>query len=312
MPRTPTITVPDLSGKRAIVTGGSDGIGLGLAGRLAAAGAEVIIPVRNAEKGAAAVATVSAATPSARISTRELDLSSLASVALLAETLLEEDRPIDILINNAGVMTPPTRQVTGDGLELQFETNYLGHFALTARLLPLLRAGHARVTTQLSVSAGQNAINWTDLQWEKSYSGTKSYSSSKIALGLFALELNRRSAAGDWGITSTISHPGIAATNLLASHPEMGRTGDTTAVRVIRRLANRGLLVQTAEGGLLPALYAATSPDARGGLFYGPSGFAHLSGAPAEQRLYRQLTSEADATRIWEVSERLAGVRFPA
>ncbi|MDQ1550890.1 MAG: hypothetical protein QOD50_312, partial [Actinomycetota bacterium] len=140
MPRTlKDISVPDLAGKLAIVTGASDGIGFGLARRLAAAGAEVVTPVRNAVKGAAAAARIRDAVPGAIVSIRELDLSSLESVAKLGETLNAENRPIDILINNAGVMNPPTRQVTPDGMELQFGANYLGHFALVAHVLPLLR-----------------------------------------------------------------------------------------------------------------------------------------------------------------------------
>jgi NAD(P)-dependent dehydrogenase (short-subunit alcohol dehydrogenase family) len=312
MPRTKkNIAVPDLTGKLAVVTGASDGLGFGLASRLAAAGAEVLMPVRNAAKGDAAVARIRTAVPGALVSTRELDLSSLESVAKLGETLNAEGRPIEILINNAGVMNPPTRQLTADGLELQFGTNHLGHFALAARILPLLRAGKARVTTQASVGSRDGVLNWDDLQSEQKYVAMKAYNQSKLAIMLFALELQRRSAAGGWGITSNVSHPGITPSNLLAAHPEMGRTGDTTAVRMIRMLARGGVLAHSVDEGLLPALYAATNPEARGGLFYGPSGFGHLAGAPAEQALYKPATSLADAKRIWELSEELAGVTFP-
>jgi NAD(P)-dependent dehydrogenase (short-subunit alcohol dehydrogenase family) len=306
MARTPDITVPDLTGKIALVTGGSDGIGLRIARRLAVAGAEVILPVRNASKGEAALAEISASAPGATASTRILDLSSLDSVAALGETLVGEDRPIDILINNAGVMTPPTRQVTTDGFELQFETNFLGHAALASHLLPLLRRGNARVTTQVSLSANQNAVNWDDLQWEKSYKTMASYSSSKIALGLWALELNRRSLAENWGITSNLSHPGITPTNLLAAQPGMGRPRDTSGVKMIRAFSRRGILFGTPESAALAAVYAATSPQAKGGHFYGPSGFAHLSGLPAEQKMYSRLTSEQEAQRIWELADRLS------
>jgi NAD(P)-dependent dehydrogenase (short-subunit alcohol dehydrogenase family) len=310
--RKEALRVPDLTGTFAIVTGASDGIGLGLATRLAAAGAEVVLPVRNPQKGAAALDHICSANPEASVSTRELDLASLQSIAAFSDRLIAEDRPINLLINNAGVMTPPTRQVTRDGLELQFATNYLGHFALVARLLPLLRAGKARVTSQTSFGAARAAFNWDDLQWEKKYVPMRAYNQSKLALMIFALELSRRSRAGDWGITSTVAHPGIVATNLLAAHPEMGRESDTLLVKVIRRLARRGILFQSVEEGLLPALYAATSPQAKGGLFYGQSGFAHLAGAPREQKIYRPATSEADASRIWGIAEQLAGVRFPA
>jgi NAD(P)-dependent dehydrogenase (short-subunit alcohol dehydrogenase family) len=301
----PTITVPDLSGKLAVVTGASDGVGLGLATRLAGAGAEVVMPVRNPGKGEAAITKIRERHPYAAVSLRELDLSSLDSIAALGATLRAENRPIHILVNNAGVMTPPRRQTTSDGFELQFGSNHLGHFALVHHLLPLLRAGHARVTSQISVAANENAINWDDLNGERSYHGRRAYSQSKIALGLFGLELDRRSRAGGWGITSNLAHPGIAPTNLLAARPEVGRARDTVGVRVIRALSARGLLVGNLETAPLPALLAATSPDARGGRLYGPGGLGHLSGAPAEQALYSSLRGEEDATRVWQVSEEL-------
>ncbi|MFC5290300.1 SDR family oxidoreductase [Actinokineospora guangxiensis] len=299
------ITVPSLAGKRAVVTGASDGVGLGIAARLAAAGAEVVMPVRNQRKGEAAIATIRTAVPDAEVSLRALDLSSLRSVAALGETLGEEGEPVHILVNNAGVMTPPSRQSTEDGFELQFGTNHLGHVALVNHLMPLLRAGSARVTSQISISADRNAINWDDLNWERSYSGGKAYSQSKIALGLWGLELNRRSEAEGWGITSNLSHPGVAPTSLLAARPEVGRTSDTLGVRLIRALSRRGILVGTVETAQLPALYAATSPEARPGRLYGPSGPAHLGGAPAEQAIYSRLRGAEDARRVWQVSQDL-------
>lgn len=286
MPRTlPDITVPDLTGKLALVTGASDGLGLALAERLARAGADILLTVRNQAKGAAAADRIRAAAPATTITVRKLDLSSLASVAAMADELIADGRPIDILINNAGIMTPPSRRQSEDGFELQLATNHLGHFALTAQILPLLRAGQARVTTQASVAANQHGVRWEDLQWERSYNKNKAYSSSKIAVALFGMQLDRLSGTRGWGITSNVAHPGISATNLLASHPEMGRTSDTLSVRIIRRLATTRIpLAQTAAEGILPALYAATSPDADGGRFYGPSGPMRLTGAPAEQK----------------------------
>jgi NAD(P)-dependent dehydrogenase (short-subunit alcohol dehydrogenase family) len=313
MPRMPIdITVADLSGKLALVTGASDGIGFNIAARLGRAGAEVLMPVRNKAKGEAAVQRIRMRTPEAKLSVATLDLSSLDSVADFADLLLQEGRPISILINNAGVMNPPTRQVTADGFELQFATNHLGHFALNAQLLPLLREGQARVTTQTALSANLNGINWDDPQWEKSYNAFKAYSQSKIAIGLFGMELHRRSVAGGWDIQSNLSHPGISPTNLLAAQPQMGRPKDTVAVRSIRGMSRWGILFGTAESAALPAVYAATSPDARGGLFYGPKGFNHLGGAPAEEPLYSRLASAEDGRRIWEMSEQLLGVTFPA
>ncbi|MFD7923025.1 SDR family oxidoreductase [Streptomyces sp. NPDC059740] len=312
MPRTPLdMHVPDLTGKRALVTGASDGIGLGLATRLAAAGAEVLLPVRNPRKGEAAIAAIRRTAPRANVSLRDLDLSSLASVAALGEKLREEGRPIHLLINNAGVMTPPDRQRTTDGFELQLGVNHLGHFALTARLLPLLRAGHARVTSQISVAANRGAVNWDDLNWERSYDGMKAYSQSKIMFGLFGLALDRHSKANGWGITSNLSHPGVAPTNLLAARPELGRGRDTSGRRIIRALSARGILLGTVQTAQLPALYAATSPDAGPGSFYGPGGLGHLGGAPAQQKLYSRLHGVEEAQRVWRTSEELTEVSFP-
>ncbi|GAA1005894.1 short chain dehydrogenase [Acrocarpospora pleiomorpha] len=309
--RTIDITVPNLSGKRAIVTGASDGMGLVMATRLAAAGAEVIMPVRNLGKGESAIAEIRARVPNAKVSLRNLDLSSLESVAALGETLRAEGQPIHVLINNAGVMTPPNRQRTADGFELQFGTNHLGHFALVGCLLPLLSAGHARVTSQISIAARQGTVNWDDLNWERGYHGRRAYSQSKIAFGLFGLELDRRSRTNGWGITSNLSHPGVAPTSLLAARPELGRSTDTPQVRLIRALSARGILLGTVETAALPALLAATAPDARGSALYGPTGPGNLGGPPAEHRTYSPLRSTEDASRIWQISEQLTKTAIP-
>ncbi|OMC38329.1 short chain dehydrogenase [Mycobacterium sp. GA-1841] len=310
MPHDDDITIEDLAGKRAVVTGASDGIGLGIATRLAGAGAEVVMPVRNPSKGAAAVAKIRTQHPRAKLSLEELDLSSLRSVAALGEKLCADGAPIHLLINNAGVMTPPDRQTTADGFELQFGTNHLGHFALTAHLLPLLTAGRARVTSQTSVAARSGAINWADLDRERSYDGMAAYRQSKIAVGLFGLELNRRSAAAGWGITSNISHPGVAPTSLLAARPEVGRAEDTVGVRLIRWLSARGLIVGTVASAKLPALMAAVSAEATGGAFYGPQWPGHVGGPPGVQKLWKPLRDNANANRLWKVSEELTGATF--
>lgn len=310
MTRDIDITVPDLTGVRAVVTGGSDGIGRRIATRLARAGAAVVLPVRTVAKGEAAAEGIRRVAPGARIAVEELDLSSLASVTALGERLRRDGAPVHLLINNAGVMTPPDRRTTADGFELQLGTNHLGHVALVAELMPLLRAGRARVTSQISIAADQKSIHWDDLQWERSYDGMHAYSQSKIAFGLFGLELDRRSAREGWGITSNLSHPGVAPTSLLAARPELGRSDDTMSVRLIRWASQRGLIVGTPETAALPALLAAASPDSRGGRFYGPRGFRHLGGAPAEQPLYSRLRDVDEAARVWEMSERLTGHDF--
>ncbi len=308
--KTYDLAVPDLTGRRAVITGASDGIGLGIATRFAAAGADVVMPVRNRSKGEAAAATIREQHPDATITLLDLDLSSLASVAALGEMLQREGTPIHHLVNNAGVMTPPDRQVTQDGFELQLGTNHLGHFALTAHLLPLLRAGHGRVTSQTSIAARSGTIDWDDLGSEESYHAGRAYKQSKIAVGLFGLELSRRSQDAGWGITSNISHPGVAPTSLLAARPELGRTTDSTEVRVIRWLSAHGLVAGTVATAVLPAVMASTSPSAEDGGFYGPQWPGNAGGPPGEQKLWKPLRSGDDAQRLWSVSEELTGVSF--
>lgn len=305
------LTMADLTGRRALVTGASDGIGLQIATRLAAAGAQVLMPVRNRSKGESAAEGIRASVPGATLSLHTLDLSSLQTVADLAAELVADGRPIHLMVNNAGVMTPPDRQTTADGFELQFGSNHLGHVALIAGLMPLLRAGRARITSQVSVAANQGRINWDDLNWERSYDGMGAYSQSKIAFGLFGLELDRRSRAGNWGLSSNLSHPGVAPTNLLAARSELGRGEDARGRRLIGALSRRGILFGTPESAALPALLAATGPDSQGGRMYGPRGLGHLGGAPAEQKIYSRLRPTEDAARIWMESERLIGLTFP-
>lgn len=307
MARNTDITVPNLNGKLAVVTGASDGIGFVIASRLVQAGAEVVMPVRTPAKGEKAADRIRSQIAGATVSTRALDLSSLDSVAALTDELNREGRPIDILINNAGVMAPPQQQATKDGFELQFGTNHLGHFALTLGLLPLLQAGGARVTHQTSVAARNGAINWADLNWETGYEVMKAYSQSKLAQALFARELDARSKAAGWGITSNMSHPGISPTNLLAAQPELGRTNETGGRRLIRVLSRLGI-AGTVESAALPALVAATDPKALGDQFYGPK--RTLGGPPARIELWSPMQIMDDARRLWEASERLVGVRF--
>ncbi|MBW6439106.1 SDR family oxidoreductase [Actinoplanes hulinensis] len=304
------LPLPDLTGRFAVVTGASGGLGLGLAGRLAAAGAEVLLAVRDVGKGRAAADRIRLEVPGARVSPRTMDLASLASVAALAEGLNADGRPINILINNAGVMAPATRHSTADGFELQFGTNYLGHFAFTARLLPLLRAGQARVTTITSSAARQARLNWADLQGERKYQPVRSYGQSKLANLLFALELDRRAAAAGWGIVSNAAHPGTTLTGLYAAGPNLGRGRPAPHEAIMTRLARWGVFVHGVDQGALPALYAATSPQAQGGRLYGPDGIGQFTGGPAELAIYRSARDRAEAARLWEHSRDLAGVAF--
>ncbi|WP_416392926.1 MULTISPECIES: SDR family oxidoreductase [unclassified Curtobacterium] len=306
MARNERLTLPDLGGRRVLVTGASDGIGLEIAARFAGAGAEVVVPVRNREKGSAAVDRITARHPGATVVLEDLDLSSLESVATIGERLRSDGTPIDVVVGNAGVMNPPERQTTRDGFELQFGTNHLGHVALVGGLLPLLRAANGRVVMQSSVAAQRASIRWDDLQSERDYDVARAYGQSKLACALFALELGRRSRAGGWGITSAVSHPGVAPTSLLAARPEIGRSGDTVAVRLIRWLSARGLLVGTPASAAEPALLAATDADLDGG-FVGPTGLGQLGGPAGRRTPWAPLLRDDDAARLWDVSEMLVG-----
>jgi NAD(P)-dependent dehydrogenase (short-subunit alcohol dehydrogenase family) len=305
--------VPNLSGKLAVVTGANSGLGFGLAGRLSAAGADVIMAIRNQAKGEAAIEQIRRKVPDAKLTIKRLDLASLASVAALGEELNAEGRPIDILINNAGIMQPPERNTTADGFELQFGSNHLGHFALTGHLLPLLRAAEAaRVTSLSSLAARMGGINFDDPQWEKRYSPTGAYNQSKSATLMFALELDRRSRRAGWGIVSNAAHPGLTTTNLQTSGPSHGRQQPTAMERVYvlsRRVVP--FIWQDVDTGILPALYAATSPGAEGGGYYGPAGFAELKGRVARATIPSRARNEADLGRLWEISEQLTGVVYP-
>ena len=306
------IQVPDLHGKLAVVTGANSGLGFGLTGRLARAGAEVILAVRNEEKGAAAINRIRVQTPEANLSIRHLDLASLSSVAGLGEELVREGRPIDILINNAGIMMPPVRDETEDGFELQFGTNHLGHFALTAHLLPLLRAaGTSRVVSLSSLAARAGRLDFEDLQSLR-YRTTRAYALSKLATLMFARELNRRSIVGGWGVRSVAAHPGATITNLQITGPTHNGASARVFLALNEASHSVGWIWQQIDQGILPALYAATSPAAAGGGYYGPSGFGELTGGPAPAKLPPRSLEEMDARRLWSISEELTNVNFAA
>ncbi|MCY7403962.1 MAG: SDR family oxidoreductase [Cryobacterium sp.] len=308
----PDIHVPDLHGKLAVVTGANSGLGFGLTGRLARAGAEVILAVRNEQKGAEAVARILEQIPEASLSIRHLDLASLSSVAGFGEELAREGRPIDILLNNAGIMMPPVRDETEDGFELQFGTNHLGHFALTAHLLTLLRAaGTSRVVSLSSLIARTARLDFDDLHSLR-YRAHRAYGISKLATLMFARELNRRSVTGGWGVRSVAAHPGATVTNLQITGPT--HNGASARVFLAANEASHriGWIWQQIDQGILPALYAATSPAAGGGGYYGPGGFGEFTGAPAPATLPPRSLDEADARRLWSISEELTGVTYPA
>jgi len=310
-----SVTVPDLSGKLAVITGSNSGLGLGLATRLCAAGADVVMAIRNRTKGEAAVDEIRAQVPDAKLTIKALDLSSLASVKALGDELNAEGRPIDILLNNAGIMQPPERETTAEGFELQFGCNHLGHFALTGHVLPLLRAANGARVTSLSSSAQRlGGINFDDLQWEKRYSATGAYAQSKSANLMFVLELDRRSRQGQWNIMSNAAHPGLCKTNLQLSGPSQGKDSPTLLERFYR--ASRSatpFMWQSIDEGILPALYGASAPEAEGGAFYGPRGILELAGGGVtDAKILARSRNEADRAKLWDISEQLTGVTYPA
>lgn len=306
-----TLAVPDLSGKHVVVTGANSGLGFGLAKRLAAAGADVVMAVRSSAKGEAAATQIRQSNPAAKLRVKVIDLASLASVETFADGLTSEGRPVDVLINNAGVMTPPARQETNDGFELQFGANHLGHFALTGRLLPLLRGG--RVVTVSSIAATQRNIRFDDVNATRGYKPMHSYGVAKLAQLMFAFELDRRSHAGGWGVTSNGAHPGLSKTNLLSGASyglEKPTLGSRLTQATWRLLPFMWLDV---DEGIKPTLYAAVSSDAAGATYYGPRGLYETAGGGVTFAKLPQLTLDVDECgRLWQLSETLAGVTYPA
>jgi NAD(P)-dependent dehydrogenase (short-subunit alcohol dehydrogenase family) len=292
-----TAGLPDLSGHTVIVTGASSGIGLETARALSAHGARVILAVRDAAKGDKAAATLPG--PGTH-EVRVLDLARLESVRAFASEWQEQGEPIDLLINNAGVMIPPLGR-TADRYELQFGTNHLGHFALTNLLLPHVTG---RVVAVSSNAHRAGRMDFDDLNWErKKYRAWRAYGQSKLANLLFTAELQRRLTEAGSKVLSMAAHPGYAATNL-QSHSQ-----SRLMEFAMGTLGNR-LLAQSAAGGALPTLYAATA-DLPGNSYVGPSGFAAMRGAPATCARSAAASDAAAARRLWQVSEELTGVTFP-
>src|SRR6185437_15304940 len=264
-----------------------------------------VLAGRNRVKGAKSVAAILAEVPAAKISFEELDLANLGSIAAFADRMKSSHRALEILVNNAGVMSPPERKISADGFELQFGTNYLGHFVLTAHLLPLLRAAQKpRVTTVSSGMHRIGQINFDDLQFEKRYRPAAAYVQSKLANLMFAFELQRRSDAKGWGLLSTAAHPGFALTDLIPNGP--GTKGLNYQFSRVLAL----FLSQSPAEGALPTLFAATAAEARPGGYYGPNGTFELIGTPGVARSSRRAQDKVVAQRLWDVSEQLTGATF--
>jgi NAD(P)-dependent dehydrogenase (short-subunit alcohol dehydrogenase family) len=288
--------IPELTGKVAIVTGANTGIGYEMARALARKRAKVILACRNKEKGEAAVRTIRQEYPKAKTELLQVDLSELVSVRRFADEFTNRYDRLDILINNAGIMATPFAR-TGDGFELQFATNHLGHFALTGLLLAyIIRIPQARVVTVSSWGHNFGVVNFDNLSAEKGYDPGRAYAQSKLANLLFTHELQRRFEGTGVDALAAAAHPGWTATGLPVHRP------------VVRML--NPLIGQKPEMGALPALYAATAPDVQGGGYYGPRSWGGLRGYPTTARPSDRSHDVAVAARLWAVSEELTGVRY--
>lgn len=299
-----TSNIPSQNGRLAVVTG-TGGLGYWTALALAQTGAQVILAGRNESKGVEAVTNILSAVPTARITFEKLDLASLASVAAFAERIAAQHSSLDLLINNAGVMTPPQRQVTADGFELQFGTNYLGHYALTARLLPLLLRGKQPRIVNVSSGAHRlgGTIHFDDLQWERTYKPWSAYAQSKLANLLFALELQRQSDAQGWNLMVNAAHPGYARTELIPNGPGLHGFSGWFDLHVLQPIMSH-----SAADGALPTLFAATSPDALKAGYYGPKNFFEMKGPPVPAVIGKRAKDTVIAQRLWEISGQLTSL----
>jgi NAD(P)-dependent dehydrogenase (short-subunit alcohol dehydrogenase family) len=306
--------IPSQTGRRALVTGANSGIGYHAALELARKGAYVLMACRNRARGDVALQQLRAELPDASAEVVLLDLASLESVRAFAAAELALGKPLDLLINNAGVMAPKTRQQTTDGFEIQFGTNVLGHFVLTATLLPALvraaaaRSQRPRVVTLASIAHKQGQLNFDDLQSTGNYKPMAAYRQSKLANLMLAFELDRRlraAAPPTSSVMSVAAHPGVANTNLF-------QTGEFSAAeRLVRHgfgVAIGALLNNEAEGAL-PTLFAATSPEVVDGGYYGPQGFQEMRGGDAgPAKVASQALDRRTAARLWSECERLTGI----
>ena len=299
-----TQDMPSQKGRIVLVTGGTSGMGYEDALALTRAGAEVIIAARNAERGREAIAKIKQAVPEAHVQFEALDLASLQSVRDLAGRLQGRLQKLDVLINNAAIMSPPVRGVSADGYEMQLATNYLGHFALTGLLMPLLRkSDDGRVVSLSSIAAGRATLNFDDLQAERDYDPFATYSQSKLAVLKWSLQLQQRSDAAGWGIRSIAAHPGVAVTELIARGPGLDS-------KFGKQWAQDRDVYHSAAQGALPTLYAATALEAVGGAYYGPTGDNEKRGPLGFAKMPAAAADRSNADALWQLSERLTGVTY--
>lgn len=289
-------------GRRAIVTG-TGGLGLETAKALARLGATVTVAGRDPAKGAAALCEVEASAPGSRVDFEQVDLADLKSIRELVRRQLGKGDPLDLLVNNAGIMSPPKRRLTVDGFEAQFGTNHLGHFALTIGLLPmLLQSQSARVINVTSIAHKYGRLDFSDLQNARKYKPGVAYCQSKLAVALFARELQRQAQENGWPLLSMAAHPGFATTNLFAAEQGARSFATLFSTRFVAPL-----LGHSAAEGAGPMIFAATSPTARGGGLYGPKGFMEMKGPPGECRFGKGALDQEAGRRLWRESARLTG-----
>lgn len=297
--------IPSQAGRVALVTGASSGIGYETALALAGAGARVLLAVRDPRKGAGCAEAIARRHPSADLTVRELDTARLASVRAFAERIGAEGVPVDLLVLNAGIAAVPRREESPDGFERQLATNYLGHFALAGLLLPRLRPSPGtRIVAVASLAHRSGRIRFEDPHWRTGYGPQRAYRQTKLAMLMFALELERRLRAAGRPERALAAHPGLALTDVFRRGDRAGGLQQAVG-RALFSLAG-----QSAAHGALPILYAATAPEARGGGYYGPDGFREARGAPAPARIFPHAADAADAGRLWAMSEAMTGVRF--
>ena len=279
--------ISDQKGKVVVVTGSSSGLGYETAKVLANKNATVIVAVRNELKGNAAVEKIKVENPNADIQVMLVDLANLESVHKFAENFKKKFEKLDLLINNAGVMTPPYTK-TKDGFELQFGTNHLGHFALTGLLIDLIKATpNSRIVNVSSNAHKIGKLNFDDLNWEtRRYKKMRSYADSKLANLFFTNELQKRLDSQSSGVIVASAHPGGAASEL---------SRHSLFFRVL------SLFVQNSEMGALPTLYAAVAPDVQGNDYYGPGGFQEFSGYPKKVETAERAKKDDVAANLWDV-----------
>ena len=295
-----SLDIPSQCDKRALVTGATSGIGWHAALELARAGALVVVPARTQDKADIAARRIRQIVPDAKLETGLLNLADLASVKAFAAQQVQDGRPLDILLNNAGVMAIPKRKLSVDGFEMQFATNVLGHFALTGLLLPLLMQSFAprvvSVSSMAHISGGPVPIE--DLNSAQSYKPMKAYSKTKLEVMLFAQELQRRAGSR---LLSVSCHPGYARTNLQFHGPS-----------ILIKIASVATLPlsQNAASGAQPSLFAATSPDAKPAGYYGPSQILGFRGPVKEAKPAKDAFHEQAATQLFDELEQLSGAHY--